>query len=264
MGIPLSARTLASEFSTAPPTHTHTPPHAPPTHTHSTRDTQHTLIYECTDMPWSTVTDAWCSTPQTRDTTQTHITEHRHNSTDTLTDTLTAARHNTDSVTDTLTDLTDACNSTDTLRDSHSQTHCSTHWVGPCSTGRETPRPTLRGTGAEPQGRTLHSRVSFTSLHCPLSLVTREDTPIPQLREHWDQLVVWMMHSPPTPLHAEGEKKGTEGHQNTGLHPHSHSLNQLHSGGQRLLLPAMCLYLFCFFHFLPISTSSLPRLLSGL
>ncbi|KAF3846836.1 hypothetical protein F7725_003914 [Dissostichus mawsoni] len=39
----------------------------------------------------------------------------------------------------------------------------------------------------ELQGRTLHSRVSLISLHLALSLVTRDETPIPQLREHWDQ-----------------------------------------------------------------------------
>lgn len=43
---------------------------------------------------------------------------------------------------------------------------------------------TLTGADTELQGRTLHSRVSLTSLQRALSLVTRVETPVPQLREH--------------------------------------------------------------------------------
>lgn len=43
---------------------------------------------------------------------------------------------------------------------------------------------TLTGADTELQGRTLHRRVSLTSLQRALSLVTRVETPVPQLREH--------------------------------------------------------------------------------
>lgn len=61
---------------------------------------------------------------------------------------------------------------------------------------------TLTGIDMELQGRMLHRRVSLISLHRALSLVTREETPIPQLREHWDQEVVWTTHWSPTCLQA--------------------------------------------------------------
>lgn len=50
---------------------------------------------------------------------------------------------------------------------------------------------TLTGIDKELHGRMLHSRVSFIILHRALLLVTREEMPIPQLREHSDQEVVW-------------------------------------------------------------------------
>lgn len=54
---------------------------------------------------------------------------------------------------------------------------------------------TLTGMDMELQGRMLHRRVSLIILHWALSFVTREETPIPQLREHSDQEVVWTTHS---------------------------------------------------------------------
>lgn len=53
---------------------------------------------------------------------------------------------------------------------------------------------TFEGKAMLPQGRMVQMRVSLSSLHWALSLVIREDTPIPQLREHWDQSVVWTTH----------------------------------------------------------------------
>lgn len=44
------------------------------------------------------------------------------------------------------------------------------------------------------QGRTSQMRVSLTSLHSLLLLVTLVEMPVPQLLEHWDQGVVWTMH----------------------------------------------------------------------
>lgn len=44
------------------------------------------------------------------------------------------------------------------------------------------------------QGRTSQIRVSLTSLHSLLLLVTLVEMPVPQLLEHWDQGVVWTMH----------------------------------------------------------------------
>lgn len=54
---------------------------------------------------------------------------------------------------------------------------------------------TLAGAAGPWHGRTVQIRVSRSSLHRGFSLVTREETPIPQLREHGDQSVVWTGHS---------------------------------------------------------------------
>lgn len=54
----------------------------------------------------------------------------------------------------------------------------------------------------------LHKRVSLISLHRALSLVTREETPIPHVREHCDQEVVWTTHWPPVLL--QTRKNGRE------------------------------------------------------
>jgi len=56
---------------------------------------------------------------------------------------------------------------------------------------------TFIGTATELQGRMLQSLVSFSSLHWAFSLVTRDETPIPQLREQGVQLVVWVTHCRP-------------------------------------------------------------------
>lgn len=53
---------------------------------------------------------------------------------------------------------------------------------------------TLAGAAGPWHGRTVQILVSRSSLHCGFSLVTREETPIPQLREHGDQSVVWTGH----------------------------------------------------------------------
>lgn len=50
---------------------------------------------------------------------------------------------------------------------------------------------TLAGAASHWHGRTVQILVSFSSLHCGFLLVIREETPIPQLREHGDQSVVW-------------------------------------------------------------------------
>lgn len=43
-------------------------------------------------------------------------------------------------------------------------------------------------------GRTSQIRVSLTSLHSSLLLVTLVEMPVPHVLEHWDQGVVWTMH----------------------------------------------------------------------
>lgn len=53
---------------------------------------------------------------------------------------------------------------------------------------------TLVGAVSPWHGRTVQILVSLSSLQSGFLLVIREDTPIPQLREHWDQSVVWTGH----------------------------------------------------------------------
>lgn len=53
-------------------------------------------------------------------------------------------------------------------------------------------------------GRTSQSRVSLTSLHSLLLLVTLVEMPVPQLLEHWDQGVVWTMHFWPSNMWTSG------------------------------------------------------------
>ncbi len=68
---------------------------------------------------------------------------------------------------------------------------------------------TFIGTATELQGRMWQSLVSFSSLHCAFSLVTRDETPIPQLREQGVQLVVCTTHCRPACFHArKSERRG--------------------------------------------------------
>lgn len=53
---------------------------------------------------------------------------------------------------------------------------------------------TLAAGGGPWHGRTVQILDSRSSLHRGFSLVTREETPMPQLREHGDQSVVWTGH----------------------------------------------------------------------
>ena len=77
---------------------------------------------------------------------------------------------------------------------------------------------TLVGAVRPWHGRTVQILVSLSSLHWGFLLVIREDTPIPQLREHWDHSVVWTghffsfkwFHSEERQTHEEGGKaRGT-------------------------------------------------------
>lgn len=77
-------------------------------------------------------------------------------------------------------------------------------------------------------GRTVQILVSLSSLHWGFLLVIREDTPIPQLREHWDHSVVWTRHFFSfTWFHSEGHQTNGEGGKARGTRKnHRHQLGQ--------------------------------------
>lgn len=91
---------------------------------------------------------------------------------------------------------------------------------------------TLAGTDRVWQGRTVQILVSLFSLHWEFLLVIREETPMPQLREHWDQSVVWTGHlfsfrwfHTEDRRHERGRKVGRKRKSNWQMFAKGHKIN---------------------------------------